>query len=87
MSRLTADLQAEQDLARRADAGKRQLETDLRDANNRLKAAEQACEDAEKDANRKINGMEARIREAEMAAEAEAKRVRELTAHLRYLMY
>lgn len=80
---MTADLQAEQDLARRADAGRRQLETDLRDANNRLKVAEQALEDAEKDSIRKINNLEGRLREAEMVAETESKRNRELTAHLR----
>lgn len=83
VARLTADLQAEQDLARRADAGRRQLETDLRDANNRLKVAEQALEDAEKDSIRKINNIEARLKEAEMIAESESKRVRELTVHLR----
>ncbi|KAM7535829.1 hypothetical protein Aperf_G00000098726 [Anoplocephala perfoliata] len=83
VARLSADLQAEQDFARRADAGRRQLETDLRDANSRLKTAEQALEDAEKDSIRKVNSAEGRLREAEMVAESETKRVRELTAHLR----
>ncbi len=80
---MTGDLQAEQDVARRADAGRRQMEADLRDLSLRLKAAEQALEDAEKDVMRKINSMEGRLRDSEMAADSEAKRVRELQIQLR----
>lgn len=82
-TRLQGDLQTEQDTARRADAGRRQLETELRDVNQRLTAATNATEDAEKDTRRQVNALDAKNRELEMTLEAEAKRGREITAQLR----
>ncbi|KAL3309747.1 hypothetical protein Ciccas_011705 [Cichlidogyrus casuarinus] len=82
-ARLVNDLKLEQEASRRCDTARRQLETELRDANLRLAEMSGTMEATERESKRITGSAEVRVRELEEELESEAKKAREYLASLR----
>ncbi|KAK4472912.1 hypothetical protein MN116_004118 [Schistosoma mekongi] len=83
VNRLVQELQTEQELSRRSDTARRQMEAELKECNAKILDSRRAAETAEREADDVRSQADNKIRELQLALEEESKKAREAQAQLR----